>query len=122
MRIKIAVGILSVCAGCGPDRPPQVSNGVPAGVDIHRALENGATDQAFARLVADPALIESLDNYRQTPLHVAAHQGQHDAVTWLLGHGAHVSPVAYNRFTPLHLAADAAVAEALIKAGADLVK
>src|SRR5437899_1534207 len=81
---------------------------------VHQALQNGNTSEAIALLRANPSLLESRDDLQQTPLHVAAHRGRADAVTWLLDHGAKVNAVAYNKFTPLHLAESGAIAEALI--------
>lgn len=89
--------------------------------EVHRALIDGMTDKALALLKDDPKLIEARNSGSQeTPLHVAVHRGRTEAVKWLLANKADVNAVAYNDFTPLHLAEDGEIAKALIKAGAKL--
>ena len=50
---------------------------------------------------------------------MAAALGRTDAVAWMLDHGAKVNAIAYNDFSALHLAANAEIAQLLIRAGAD---
>jgi ankyrin repeat protein len=90
------------------------------GEGVHEALKKGRTGEALALLSRNPSLLESRDRLQQTPLHVAAHRGRADAVKWLLGRGANVNAVAYNKFTPLHLAVSGEIADALIRADADV--
>lgn len=90
------------------------------GGEVHRLLEKGATKEALDLLARAPALMESLDGYQQTPLHVAVHRGRFEAVKWLLANKAKVNTAAYNKFTPLHLAEDGETAKALIQAGANM--
>lgn len=79
--------------------------------DIRRAKE---------LLKADPTLVSSKDGSQETPLHIVARYGPIEMVELLLGMKAEVNEVAYNRFTPLHLAEAKDIAALLIKAGADL--
>lgn len=87
---------------------------------IHIAAFAGNLDKIRALLDQDPKLVESRNSEQETPLHRAACGGHAAAVELLLQRGADINSKAYNEFTPLHLAADAAVAKILIKAGADL--
>jgi ankyrin repeat protein len=94
--------------------------GFAAGDEVHTLLENGEVAKALDLMAKDPALVNSVDYAsKETPLHVAAHRGRGDAVRWLLARKADPNAVAYNRFTPLHLAADAGIARQLLKAGAN---
>jgi ankyrin repeat protein len=89
--------------------------------DIHRLIEDGDIDKAKALLVNDPDLIQRRDpEYKQTPLHVAAHRGHTSLVEYLLEHGAEVNARAYNNFTPLHLTRDPEIVKLLIEHKADL--
>lgn len=57
---------------------------------------------------------------QETPLHRAAYAGEAPAAEFLIQRGANVNAIAYNNFTPLHLAANVEVARVLIKAGANV--
>jgi ankyrin repeat protein len=79
-------------------------------------------DQIMELLKGNPSLIEEEDDMQCTVLHYSARFGRFEAVKWLLDHKANVNTVAYNNFTPMHVVTNGAVAELLIKAGADLNK
>jgi ankyrin repeat protein len=89
---------------------------------VHEAIGRGAVGEALAMLRWNPALIYSVDDLQQTPLHIASHRGHVDVAKWLIAHGARVNATAYSGFTPLHLTERADIARALINAGADLDK
>src|SRR5262249_31337393 len=74
--------------------------------EVHIALNDGLTEKALSLLKKDPTLIDSRNDSQETPLHVAVHRGRTEAVKWLLANKANVNAVAYNTFTPLHLAQD----------------
>lgn len=88
--------------------------------DFYDALTTGMTDRAQSLLTQSPVLLEAANDDDMTPLHLAVQQSNVAAVSWLLAHNANVNSLAYNKFTPLHLCVDGKIAEALIKAGADL--
>ena len=88
--------------------------------DVHQALADGMTDEAIALLKKNPALIESRDDREMTPLHYAVEQRNLKAVKWLLSRKANVNAIDHGKFTPLYFASDRQMAEALIKAGANL--
>lgn len=114
----LALAMILTCAGCSP---------APKTSPLHDAAENGTVADVTALLKAgaDPN-VRTEDGW--TPLHEAASQSDNPAViTALLEAGA--NPNAQNRllYTPLHHAAlsndnPAAIIEALVKAGADLIK
>jgi ankyrin repeat protein len=64
---------------------------------------------------ADPKWISRADDDSCTPLHHAARFGSPEAVKWLLDHGADVNAIAYNGFTPLHLADDPRIVELILQ-------
>lgn len=130
LRRLLWLSLVAFCPGCSSEMPSGREGGKapvlsellspPAsGGGVHRALEVGDTSKALDLLANDPALIDSQDEFRQTPLHVAAHRGRTEAVNWLLAHKAKVNATAYNTFTPLHLARDSEIAKSLMKAGAN---
>jgi hypothetical protein len=69
-------------------------------------LWNGFPNRAIEMMKADHTWIGRVDEEQCMPLHHAARFGYLDAVKWLLANGADVNAVAYNGFTPLHLAED----------------
>ena len=80
-----------------------------------------APDGKIMELITNnPALIEERDDSQCTVLHYAARFGRVEATKWLLEHKADVNTVAYNKFTPMHVVTNGAVATLLIRGGADL--
>src|ERR1700723_1149291 len=69
---------------------------------------------------ADRSWIGRVDNEQCTPLHHAARFGDLAAVNWLLDNGANINAIAYNGFTPLHLADDRDIIAAVLKRHPDL--
>jgi uncharacterized protein (TIGR02466 family) len=68
-------------------------------------------------------VVDGLDEYGATALHIAAVAGQTHAATILLGHGAQVNARDYEGWTPLHETSKANKAELatlLLKAGASI--
>lgn len=102
----------------------------PKRSDVHQALWDGDVETAMALLGKNPSLIHSQDDdLQRTPLHIAARFGDPETskwsgkihvVEWLVEHGADVNAVAYNEFTPLHLATNGTIARILIEHGANL--
>jgi hypothetical protein len=90
---------------------------------LHLAASKGRTDvmAVLVELGMDVNVVES--NANRTPLESAADRGQLESVKWLLAHGACVDGHPASVATPLMGAAvggDAAVAQALLDAGADV--
>jgi ankyrin repeat protein len=92
----------------------------PAAESIHQAFANGPDETLLDLVKNNPALIEEKDDSQCTALHYAARYGRLKTATWLIEHKADVNTVAYNKFTPMHVVTDGAVATFLIKSGADL--
>jgi ankyrin repeat protein len=86
----------------------------------HDYLQSGFSRAAIAMMSADPKWISAQDQSLCTPLHHAARYGRTDAVKWLLDRGANVNAIAYNGFTPLHLADDAGAIELILRKHPDL--
>jgi len=86
----------------------------------HDYLMAGFPKQALKLMQADPTWVNKKDRLEETPLHIAGRHGSPDVVRWLLANGAEVNAVAYNRFTPLHLAQDPVIVKLLVEAKADL--
>lgn len=90
---------------------------VPVRPPLHWAAANGLTDIARL-LIEEGAAVNGLDNFDNTPLHLAVKHPE--MIRLLLDSGARVD--ARNAFghTPLHLAVgDPRAVEMLLKAGAD---
>ncbi|NUQ62975.1 MAG: ankyrin repeat domain-containing protein [Pirellulales bacterium] len=88
----------------------------------HRLLWFGFADAAIDMMSKDPAWIGKVDEDDCTPLHYAARFGPASAVQWLLDHNADVNAVAYNGFTPLHLARDPEIVRLILTKKPNLTK
>lgn len=85
----------------------------------HEYLRARCPNQALRILQSDPKWIAKRED-EQTPLHLAVSGGYIPVVRWLLEHGADASAVAYNQFTPLHMANDPEVVKLLLEHKADV--
>jgi len=87
---------------------------------VHQAFATGpdAATLEFVKTNAGP--VDQVDDSACTTLHYAARYGRLETAKWLIAHKADVNTVSYNRFTPMHMVSDAAIARLLIGAGADL--
>ena len=86
----------------------------------HQLLSDGFADAAIEMMSKKPAWIRKVDRSSCTPLHCAASTGPVTAVRWLLDHNADVNAVAYNGFTPLHLADDPEIIRLILTKKPDL--
>jgi ankyrin repeat protein len=90
---------------------------------IHEAARLGDIEQIKFLFKTDPELIEATDERGQTPLHVAAANGQFAVAQALVGLRAKVMVRTGNGQTPLHMAAkagDVRTAELLVASGANV--
>ncbi len=81
---------------------------------IHEAAAAGDLQKIQRILVEDPAAVALKNEYYETPLHIAASENHLEVVTFLLEAGADADAIGMNGFTPLHLAGEPAVFEALL--------
>lgn len=72
---------------------------------IHDAVEKGNVGEVKALVAKDPGLVNALDDFRNTPLHIAALVGNRDIAEFLIGKGADLNSGAMYGMTPLHMAA-----------------
>jgi hypothetical protein len=73
--------------------------------EIHEAVADGDVAKVEALLKRNPRLIQSADEYGETPLHIAAICGQEDIAKLLLAHHADVNAKDNVGQTPLHIVA-----------------
>jgi ankyrin repeat protein len=73
-------------------------------MEIFRAARKGNEAEVVRLLDADPALLESMDGYRQRPLGAAAEAGHLGVVTLLIESGADINATGYLNGTALHWA------------------
>jgi ankyrin repeat protein len=126
MRVASLLLLGSLCvAGIGCDSradEPKFSKRINPGVlkSLHPTFAD-QTDEALLELVKEnPGLVTEMDESDCTALHYAARYGRVETAKWLIGQKADVNTVSYNRFTPMHMVSIGALAELLIKSGADL--
>jgi ankyrin repeat protein len=86
----------------------------------HDYLARGFPHKALEIMSADHTWISRHGENELTPLHLAASYGYPDVAKWLLENGADVNAIAYNGFTPLHLAKDRRVIALLLAKHPDL--
>jgi cytohesin len=91
-----------------------------AAYNLNDAAAVGDFGKAQALLSQHPALASSTNRTGRTPLHYAAFGGWSDIVELLLAARADVNAKDRHAFTPLHLAANKAVAALLLDHNADL--
>ena len=99
-----------------------IDRGAPA--DPCQLAALGRTDQLGRLHLSDAGMVEyegkiGVHAVTGTPLHAAVQLGRADTVRALLDWGAEVNARADSGQTPLHLCADAGIAEMLVDAGAD---
>lgn len=99
----------------------QICTPVFARDDIHSAVRRNDGPAVRALVQADPSVLRDKST-SQTPLHEAACYGSADMVKLLLDLGADVNAIAYNDFTPLHVANSADTVKLLVRSGADSSK
>jgi ankyrin repeat protein len=96
---------------------------------IHDAAEKGKVEKVVALLQANPELVSSLDNFGNTPLHLAARNNQLEVARILIANGADVNAMSHHSIqsvgmTPLHAALlsyhHKEMVELLISRGADV--
>ncbi len=86
--------------------------------DIHQAVRRNDLEAVKGFVATDAHLLEDMKG-SQTALHEAAAYGTPEMVKLLIDLGANINAVAYNGFTPLHVARSAESVKILIEAGAD---
>ena len=73
--------------------------------EIHEAAKSGDLEILRTLIENDPALVNSLDSDRNTPLILAVDAGKLEAASFLIKSGADVNAVNYNKESSLHIAA-----------------
>jgi ankyrin repeat protein len=110
----------SAPADAQPGKPKSKGTDPAILMSLHKTIAD-STDEKVLKLVKDnPTLVHDMDESDCTALHYAARYGRIETTKWLIENKADVNTVSYNRFTPMHVVTDAAVARLLIKAGANL--
>lgn len=90
---------------------------------IHDSAKRGAVGEIEKGLAQNPMLVNEVDQFGQTPLHIAAFEGHLELAEMLVEHGASLSLQDKNGWTPLHSAASnrhLTIVERLIEAACDL--
>lgn len=89
---------------------------------LHEAIKRGLLADVERALSTNPSSVNDLDQFGQTPLHIAAFEGQVPISNVLISKGASISTQDKNGWTPLHSAASGgnlAICEKLLHQGAD---
>src|SRR5262249_8871437 len=89
---------------------------------VHQVFGNGSDEATLEFVRKRQGDVDEKDDMECTTLHYAARYGRLKTAKWLIAHKADVNTVSYNRFTPMHMVSDTAMAKLLIEAGADLSK
>lgn len=105
--------------------PSQVEN--PKGSarqspSIFEAVKRGLLSEVDRILSSHSSSINDVDQFGQTPLHIAAFEGQVSISNLLISKGASISTQDKNGWTPLHSAASAghlSICEKLLQLGAE---
>ena len=107
----------------GSSKPPDwTSADVEPRMAIFEAVHAQSIASVRSVLRQDPSSILALNDFGQTPLHIAASTGNLDLVTYLIRNGASISPGDDHGKLPLHYAVmsgSTAVVRAMLAKGAD---
>lgn len=106
---------MSAVQALGVDHPPTSKESKSS---LHKAAHAGSL-MGLKRALATGNTMDGLDGRGWTALHYVAFDGNVEAVTWLLAHGADVNRRSFDGDTPLHIAMEDVVEE-LIHWGADV--
>ena len=90
---------------------------------VHEVAKRGVFGDLEKLLASNPSLLNEVDQFGQTILHIAAFEGHLSIVELLVEQGAPLSTQDKNGWTPLHCASSnrhLRVVEYLIVAGSDL--
>ena len=103
-----------------PARPPIAKTPVPDRDELFEAATYGNV-KLIARLLQQGVDVNSANNERETPLHMAAANGRYTSVIYLINHGANIHARTIKNWLPIHHATrfrKANIANYLIKKGA----
>lgn len=89
---------------------------------VHELFAKGPDEVTLAFVKTNAGPVDLKDDMRCTTLHYAARYGRIETAKWLVALKADINTVSYNKFTPMHMVSDAALAQFLIQSGADLEK
>jgi len=106
-----------------PDRKPPTPESSGSGDTVFNHITAGDMEKLQKLINKNPSLINKKDEDGDTPLHLAAEEGQTIIAEFLISKGAKVNGKSNNKETPLHLAAEKGHLEMvrlLIKKGADI--
>ena len=122
---RLAAVVLSALAMCGLTSCGRKHYPVTRAEigEIDNAAKNGDLEKVKALLKYNPDLVNSKNQYGDTPLHWAAGEGHKDIVALLLADKADVNATGIYGYTPLHWAAQLGytdVAELLLAHGANV--
>ncbi|AWM35687.1 Ankyrin repeats (3 copies) [Gemmata obscuriglobus] len=117
----LLIGCLCLVGAGGASRAEEPKRTDPAVLKaLHTTFADGKDDAILKLVKQNPSLVHDADESDCTALHYAARYGRVETAKWLIDQKADVNSVSYNRYTPMHVVSNAAVAKLLIKAGADL--
>jgi ankyrin repeat protein len=111
--IRVWLAVMLIVASSTGVRAGEVHDRI-----INDIIEPNGTDPAVQFLETNKTLIEERDASQCTPLHIASQYSRTNVVKWLLKHKADVNAIAYDAFTPLHLATNGGIVRLLIRGGA----
>jgi len=129
--VAVGFGCLQGCADVPDPTRADPARADPARADparadpailrsLHPSFADRTDDVLLVMVKENPGLILYKDDSDCTALHYASRYGRVETAKWLIENKADVNTESYNKFTPMHMAADGATARLLIKSGADL--